>query len=141
MDKHHTGSCDPYAVVVFEEEDDGSGEAAAAAAAAKKKVGANGVDTRKAHERDKFATTVSPQSLDPVWKEKFMLKGFTTRSGATLTVNVFDHDDDDADDLVGSVTVDVPLVGSRSGERAYKLLGDDGATERGRLFLSLRWKA
>jgi hypothetical protein len=148
MDRHHEGSCDPYAVVVFEEEDDGSGEAAAAAAKKKQQekklagVGqGDGVDMREVHERNKFATEVAPQTLEPVWKQRFLLKGFTTRSGSTVTVNVFDHDDGDADDLVGSVTVDVPPVGSRLGERAYKLLGDDGVTERGLLFLALRWKA
>lgn len=134
------GSCDPYAVVVFEEEDDGSGSGNVGSEKitfGKKQA----VDLRKAHEKNKFATNVMHGSLDPVWKERFLLKGFTTRSGATLTINVFDHDPDDDDDLVGSATIDVPKVGARLGERSYKLKGDDGVTERGSLFVSMRWKA
>merc|ERR1711988_1760630 len=64
-------------------------------------------------------------SLNPAWRERHELPGFTYKQGTSLTLLVYDHDKDDMDDLVGKVFVPVPTLGGSSKEQAYPIMTED----------------
>jgi len=92
-------------------------------------------------ERENLRTKVVT-SLNPEWRERHELDNFKYKEGCVLAFSIYDHDKDDMDDFIGKVEVPVPAIGGWSKEQGYPIMTEGGmAQSKGKLFVSLRWRA
>eukprot|EP01068_Selenidium_serpulae_P019949 Selendium_serpulae@DN7553_c0_g1_i1.p1 len=62
------------------------------------------------YESEKYKTEVIKDSLCPNWNQKFELKFDAEKSGKSIKLKVYDHDEDEGDDIIGNSTIDLSTL-------------------------------